>query len=82
VTPSANTRDVFVYSYDDFCGFDLKIIHHAITIKYNTIHICQRQQLVTLAFESTIRTEVDKMLNATIIIGSISSPTTDIHRSI
>jgi len=26
-------RDVFVYSYDEFCGFDLIIIHHAITIK-------------------------------------------------
>jgi hypothetical protein len=73
-------RDVFVYSYDDFCGFDLRIIHHAITIKYNTIPIWQRQQLVTLAFEATIRREVDKMLNANIITGSISSTTSDIHR--
>ena len=75
-------KDVFVYSYDDFCVFDLIIIHHAITIKYNTIPIWQRQQLVTLAFEATIRREFDKMLNANIIIGSIFSPTTDIHRSI
>ena len=73
---------VFVYSYDDFCGFDLRIIHHAVTIKYNTIPIWQRQQLVTLAFEATIRREVDKMLTTNIITGSISSPTIDIHRSI
>ena len=69
-------RDVFFYSYDDFFGFDLRIIHHAITIKYNTIPIWQRQQLVTLAFEATIRREFDKMLNANIITGSIFSPTT------
>ena len=75
-------RDVFVYSYDEFFGFDLRIIHHAITIKYNTIPIWQRQQLVTLAFEATIRREVEKMLNANIITGSISSPTIDIHKSI
>ena len=75
-------RDVFVYSYDDFCGFDPRIIHHDITIKYSTIPIWKRQQLVTLAFETTIRREVDKMLNANIIFGSISSPTTDIRRSI
>jgi hypothetical protein len=75
-------RDVFVYSYDDFCGFDLRIIHHAITIKYNTIPIWQRQQIFTLAFEATIRREVDNMLSANIITSSISSPITDIHRSI
>ena len=75
-------RNIFVYSYDDFCGFDLRIIHHAVTIKYNTIPIWQRQQLVTLAFEATIRREVYKMLNANIITSSISSPTTDIHISI
>jgi hypothetical protein len=73
-------RDVFVYSYDEFFGFELIIIHHAITIKYNTISIWKRQQLVTLAFKATIRREVDKMLNANITNGSISSTTTEIHR--
>jgi hypothetical protein len=75
-------RDIFVYSYDEFCVFDLRIIHHDIIIKYNTIPIWQRQQLVTVAFEATIRREVDRMLNANIITSSISSTTTDIHRSI
>ena len=62
-------ENFFAWSYEDICGFDLGLIHHAIPIKEGMKLVRQNQRLVNPAWETTIRQKLEKTLKV-----GISSP--------
>jgi hypothetical protein len=60
-------QDVFAWSYEDLCGFDSSLIHHAIPIKEGIKPIRQKQRPINPALEATIRKELEKLLKVGII---------------
>jgi hypothetical protein len=60
-------QDVFAWSYEDLCGFDLSLIHHAIPIKEGIKPVRKKQRPINPALEATIRKELEKLLKDGII---------------
>ena len=60
-------KDIFAWSYADLRGFDPGVIQHAIRIKEDFHPVRQKQWLMSPALETTIQSELDKMLAAHII---------------
>jgi hypothetical protein len=60
-------QDVFSWSYEDLCGFDLALIQHAIPIKEGIKPARQKQRPINSSLEATIRKELEKLLKAEII---------------
>jgi len=60
-------KHVFVCSYEDLCGFNPNIIQHAIHIKEEAKSVRQRKRSINPVLETTIRKEVEKIINAHII---------------
>jgi hypothetical protein len=61
-------KDVFAWSYKDLCGFDPNIIQHATPIKEEAKPVRQRHRPINPSLEATIRKEVEKLINAHIIV--------------
>jgi hypothetical protein len=60
-------QDVFSWSYEDLCGFDLALIHHAIPTKEGIKLVRQKQIPINPALEATIRKEMEFFLKDGII---------------
>ena len=60
-------QDVFSWSYEDLRGFDPYLIQHVIPIKEGIKLVRQKQRLINLSLEATIRKELEKLLKAGII---------------
>jgi hypothetical protein len=60
-------QDVFSWSYEDICGFDISLINHFIPIKEGIKPFRQKQRPINPSLEATIRKELEKLLKAGII---------------
>jgi hypothetical protein len=61
------SQDVFAWSYEDLCGFDHALIHHAIPIKECIKPVRQKQKPINPALKPIIRKELEKLLKDGII---------------
>jgi hypothetical protein len=60
-------QDVFSWSYEDICRFDLALIQHVIPIKEGIKPVRKKQRPINPALETIIRKELEKFLKAGII---------------
>jgi hypothetical protein len=60
-------KAIFAWSYEDLRGFDPNSTHHAFPIKEEEKQVRQRQRPINPALETTIRKEVEKLINDHII---------------
>jgi hypothetical protein len=61
-------KDVFAWTYDDLKTFDPNIIKHVIPIKPQTLSFQQKLRKMHPKLEPTIKKELNKLLNAKIIL--------------
>jgi hypothetical protein len=60
-------QDICSWYYEDLCGFDPSLIHHAIPIKEGIKPVSQTQRPINAALEETIQKELEKLLKSRVI---------------